>query len=113
MAEMRPWKAESEGPTVVEAVAEARVDARQDAVAEGQSDELKNRVLAAMIGTGPFGALIVGGLAVWWGASNAVTAIAVVGLVFAILALAIWPAFLRTSVRPGGSSAGLVGEGER
>jgi MFS family permease len=70
-------------------------------------------VLAAMIGTGPFGALIVGGLAVWWGASNAVTAIAVVGLVFAILALAIWPTFLRTSVRPGGSNAGLVSKGER
>ena len=67
-------------------------------------------VLAAMIGTGPAGALIVGGLAVWWGASIAVTAMAVTGLVLTILPLAIWPAYLRSSVRPGESTAGLVGE---
>ena len=48
-------------------------------------------VLAAGIGTGPFGALIVGGLAVWWGASNAVTAIAVV--VNLTLNLALIPTF--------------------
>jgi len=70
-------------------------------------------VLAAMIGTGPFGALIVGVLAVWWGASSAVTAMAITGLVLTILPLAIWPAYLRSSVRPGESATGLVSEGER
>ena len=70
-------------------------------------------VLAAMIGTGPFGALIVGVLAVWWGASSAVTAMAITGLVLTILPLVIWPAYLRSSVRPGESATGLVSEGER
>lgn len=70
-------------------------------------------VLAATIGTGPFGALMVGGLAVWWGAGGAVTAMAATGLVLVILPLVIWPAYLRSSVRPGESAAGLVGEGER
>ena len=70
-------------------------------------------VLAAMIGTGPFGALLIGGLAVLWGASNAVTALAVTGLVLTIIPLAIWPGFLRSSVDPGESSAGIVTEGER
>jgi len=70
-------------------------------------------VLAAMIGTGPIGALLIGGLAVLWGASNAVTALAVTGLVLTIIPLAIWPGFLRSSVDPGESSAGIVTEGER
>ncbi|MCI0809733.1 MAG: MFS transporter [Chloroflexi bacterium] len=70
-------------------------------------------VLAAMIGTGPFGALIVGVLAVRWSASSAVTAMAITGLVLTILPLAIWPAYLRSSVRPGESATGLVTEGER
>ena len=70
-------------------------------------------VLAAMIGTGPVGALLIGGLAVLWGASNAVTALAVTGLVLTIIPLAIWPGFLRSSVDPGESSAGIVTEGER
>lgn len=70
-------------------------------------------VLAAMIGTGPFGALIVGVLAVWWGASSAVTAMAITGLVLTILPLVIWPAYLRSSVRPGESATGLVSEGDR
>ena len=60
--------------------------------------EIRGRVLgvlAAAIGTGPFGALIVGSLAVIWGANNAVTAIAVTGLMLTTLTLMIWPAFLR------------------
>ncbi len=69
-------------------------------------------VLAAMIGTGPFGALLVGGLAVWWGASNAVTAIAITGLLLTILPLAIWPNYLRSSVRASGSPTGFVGDSE-
>jgi MFS family permease len=70
-------------------------------------------VLAAMIGTGPLGALIVGGLAVAWGASNAVTAIAAAGLVLTVLPLVVWPAFLRSSVTPGESASGLISESER
>lgn len=70
-------------------------------------------VLAAMIGTGPLGALIVGGLAVAWGASNAVTAIAATGLVLTVLPLVVWPAFLRSSVTPGESASGLISESER
>ena len=70
-------------------------------------------VLAAMIGTGPFGALLVGGLAVWWGANNAVTALAATGLVLTIISLVIWPAYLRSSVRPIESATGLVSEAER
>ena len=58
-------------------------------------------------------ALLIGGLAVLWGASNAVTALAVTGLVLTIIPLAIWPGFLRSSVDPGESSAGIVTEGER
>jgi predicted MFS family arabinose efflux permease len=77
--------------------------------------EIRGRVLgvlAASIGTGPFGALIVGGLAVWWGANNAVTAIAVTGLAFTVLALVIWPSFIRSAVKPQSSGAGVVGENE-
>jgi len=61
--------------------------------------EIRGRVLgvlAASIGTGPLGALLVGGLAVWWGANNAVTAIAVSGLVLTIISLLIWPSYLRS-----------------
>ena len=60
--------------------------------------EIRGRVLgvlAAAIGTGPFGALIVGSLAVIWGANNAVTAIALAGLLLTTLTLIAWPAFLR------------------
>ncbi len=63
--------------------------------------EIRGRVLgvlAASIGTGPLGALVVGGLAVWWGANNAVTAIAVAGLTLTVAALLIWPSYLRSSV---------------
>jgi MFS family permease len=83
--------------------------------------EIRGRVLgvlAASIGTGPLGALLVGGLAVWWGASNAVTAISVVGLTLTIVSLAIWPSFLRSSVRTlvsetsNASDTGVVGENE-
>ena len=60
--------------------------------------EIRGRVLgvlATAIGTGPFGALIVGSLAVTWGANNAVTAIALTGLVLTTLTLMVWPEFLR------------------
>jgi len=69
-------------------------------------------VLAASIGTGPFGALIVGGLAVLWGANNAVMAISVTGLVLTVLALVFWPMFLRTAVTSKTSGSGLAGENE-
>lgn len=61
--------------------------------------EIRGRVLgvlAASIGTGPLGALLVGGLAVLWGANNAVTAIAASGLVLTIISLLIWPSYLRS-----------------
>jgi MFS family permease len=77
--------------------------------------EIRGRVLgvlAASIGTGPFGALIVGGLAVWWGANNAVTAIAATGLVLTVLALLLWPAYLKSAVRTQPSATGLTGENE-
>jgi MFS family permease len=77
--------------------------------------EIRGRVLgvlAASIGTGPFGALIVGGLAVWWGANNAVTAIAATGLVLVILSVLLWPAYLRREVKTLSSASGLVGENE-
>jgi MFS family permease len=70
-------------------------------------------VLAASIGTGPFGALIVGALAVWWGASNAVTAIAATGLTLTVLSLVIWPAFLRSSVGARDSASAVVRKSER
>tara|TARA_B100000809_G_C15129668_1_gene527809 strand:- start:580 stop:1728 length:1149 start_codon:yes stop_codon:yes gene_type:complete len=62
--------------------------------------EIRGRVLgvlAAAIGTGPFGALIVGSLAVIWGANSAVTAMAAVGFVLTTLTLLMWPSFLRSS----------------
>mgnify|MGYP001164128452 CR=1 FL=1 len=77
--------------------------------------EIRGRVLgvlAASIGTGPFGALIVGGLAVWWGASNAVSAIALTGLVLTATTLLIWPTFLRSAVSVKRSTTGLTGENE-
>jgi len=60
--------------------------------------EIRGRVLgvlAASIGTGPIGALLVGGMAVWWGANNAVSIIAIVGLVLTVISLLIWPSYLR------------------
>jgi MFS family permease len=75
--------------------------------------EIRGRVLgvlAASIGTGPFGALIVGGLAVWWGAGNAVTAISVAGLVLTVLALVIWPSFIRSAVKTQLSTTGVSSE---
>jgi MFS family permease len=60
--------------------------------------EIRGRVLgvlAASIGTGPIGALLVGGMAVWWGANNAVTIIAIAGLILTIISLLIWPSYLR------------------
>lgn len=85
--------------------------------------EIRGRVLgvlAASIGTGPFGALIVGGLAVWWGANNAVSAIAISGLVLTIGTLMLWPGYLRSSVtskaQPASSdesASRLLGERER
>ena len=54
--------------------------------------EIRGRVLgvlAASIGTGPFGALLIGGSAVWWGANNAVTVVAATGLILLILTLLI------------------------
>jgi MFS family permease len=77
--------------------------------------EIRGRVLgvlAASIGTGPFGALIVGGLAVWWGASNAVSAIALTGLILTATTLLIWPTFLRSAVSVKRSTTGLTGENE-
>lgn len=77
--------------------------------------EIRGRVLgvlAASIGTGPFGALIVGGLAVWWGASNAVSAIALTGLVLTAITLLIWPTFFRSAVSVKRSTTGLTGENE-
>jgi len=70
--------------------------------------EIRGRVLgvlAASIGTGPLGALMVGGLAVWWGANHAVTAIAVVGLILTIISLLAWPKYLRSTVVNKSSSA--------
>jgi hypothetical protein len=75
--------------------------------------EIRGRVLgvlAASIGTGPFGALIVGGRAVWWGAGNAVTAISVAGLVLTVLALVIWPSFIRSAVKTQLSTTGVSSE---
>ena len=64
--------------------------------------EIRGRVLgvlAASIGTGPLGALLVGGLAVWWGANNAVTVISIAGLTLTVISLLIWPSYLRSSVK--------------
>jgi MFS family permease len=64
--------------------------------------EIRGRVLgvlAASIGTGPIGALLVGGMAVWWGANNAVTIIAIAGLILTIISLLIWPSYLRGVIR--------------
>jgi MFS family permease len=69
--------------------------------------EIRGRVLgvlAASIGTGPFGALIVGSLAVWWGASTAVSAIAIVGLTLTVLTLLLWPGYIRSAVNARSSS---------
>jgi Trk-type K+ transport system membrane component len=77
--------------------------------------EIRGRVLgvlAASIGTGPLGALLVGGLAVWWGASNAVTAIAIAGLSLTILSLLIWPSYMRQAVTSGLSKTSVAGENE-
>jgi len=77
--------------------------------------EIRGRVLgvlAASIGTGPIGALLVGGLAVWWGASNAVTAIAIVGLTLTVLSLLIWPSYLRQAVAIGASNSSVARENE-
>lgn len=63
--------------------------------------EIRGRVLgvlAASIGTGPLGALLVGGLAVWWGANNAVTAISLAGLTLTVISLLVWPSYMRRSV---------------
>ena len=63
--------------------------------------EIRGRVLgvlASSVGTGPFGALLVGVLATWWGANNAVTAIAVAGLTFTLIALVVWPSYFRSTV---------------
>jgi len=57
-------------------------------------------VLAASIGMGPFGALLVGALAVWLGASMAVTAIAIAGLTLTFGSLIYWPGYLKTAVNP-------------
>ncbi|MBO04898.1 MAG: hypothetical protein CL731_07795 [Chloroflexi bacterium] len=68
--------------------------------------EIRGRVLgvlAASVGTGPFGALLVGALATWWGANHAVTAIAVVGLTLTVISLLIWPSYLKSAVRQSGS----------
>lgn len=75
--------------------------------------EIRGRVLgvlAASIGTGPFGALLIGGIAVGWGANNAVTTIAAVGLSLLILTLLLWPSYLRTVVGARSSTGRLVGE---
>jgi len=77
--------------------------------------EIRGRVLgvlAASIGTGPLGALLVGALAVWWGASNAVTAIAVAGLTLTVLSLLIWPSYMRQIVASGSTQSGVVRENE-
>ena len=77
--------------------------------------EIRGRVLgvlAASIGTGPFGALLIGGIAVWWGANNAVTTIAAVGLSLLILTLLLRPSYLRSAVRAQSSTGRLVGENE-
>jgi MFS family permease len=77
--------------------------------------EIRGRVLgvlASAIGTGPFGALLIGGVVLWWGANNAVTAIAATGLTLLILTLLIWPAYLRREVRGQPSTGELVGENE-
>jgi len=75
--------------------------------------EIRGRVLgvlAASIGTGPFGALLIGGIAVGWGANNAVTTIAVIGLSLLALTLLLWPSYLRSAVRVRSSNGGFVGE---
>ncbi len=75
--------------------------------------EIRGRVLgvlAASIGTGPLGALLVGGLAVWWGAGVAVTAIAVTGLTLTALTLLIWPSYLRGTVAKQSSATGFTRE---
>jgi MFS family permease len=77
--------------------------------------EIRGRVLgvlAASIGTGPLGALMVGALAVWWGASNAVTAIAITGLSLTVLSLLIWPSYLRSAVNGQASDTGVARENE-
>ncbi len=74
--------------------------------------EIRGRVLgvlAASIGTGPFGALLIGGIAVGWGANNAVTTIAVIGLSLLALTLLLWPSYLRNAVRVRSSNCGFVG----
>lgn len=77
--------------------------------------EIRGRVLgvlAASIGTGPLGALLVGALAVWWGASNAVTAIAVAGLSLTVISLLIWPSYLKRSVGSALLSSRVAGKSE-
>ncbi len=77
--------------------------------------EIRGRVLgvlAASIGTGPLGALMVGALAVWWGASNAVTVIAATGLTLTILSLLVWPKYLRSAVVGQSSNTGVIRENE-
>jgi MFS family permease len=75
--------------------------------------EIRGRVLgvlAASIGTGPLGALLVGGLAVWWGANNAVTVISIAGLTLTVISLLIWPSYLRSSVKKQTSNTSAVGK---
>jgi uncharacterized membrane protein len=55
-------------------------------------------VLAASIGTGPLGAILVGVFAVWWGANNAVTVLATTGLIMIAGTLIVWPRFLVSSI---------------
>jgi uncharacterized membrane protein len=55
-------------------------------------------VLAASIGTGPLGTILVGVFAVWWGANNAVTVLATTGLIMIVGTLIIWPRFLASSI---------------
>ena len=72
--------------------------------------EIRGRVLgvlAASIGTGPFGALLVGALATWWGASNAVTAIAIAGLTLTVVSLLIWPSYMKSAVRHSASRSAV------
>ena len=75
--------------------------------------EIRGRVLgvlAASIGTGPFGVLLLGFMASWWGANNAVTAISATALALTITTLAIWPMYLRSSVSSNDADAVLVSE---
>ncbi len=77
--------------------------------------EIRGRVLgvlAASIGTGPLGALLVGGLAVWWGANNAVTAISVAGLTLTVISLLVWPSYMRRSVNNQPLNSGVRTKGE-